>query len=77
MGKRVGRTVGKSAVSTSVWSLRRDAEPILVKWVILCCREKPLASYAPPVPQTDSGDQVENTKAIEITMVKELGKMPP
>jgi hypothetical protein len=31
----------------------------------------------PPVPQTDTGDQVENTKAIEITMVKELGKMPP
>jgi hypothetical protein len=47
------------------------------KSMILCCREKPLASYAPPVPQTDSGDQVENTEAIEITMVKELGKMPP
>ena len=77
MGKRVGRPVGKSAGSTWVWSLRRDAEPIQVKWVILCCREKPLASYAPPVPQTDSGDQVENTEAIEQTMVKELGKMPP
>ena len=77
MGKRVGRTVGKSAVSTWVWSLRRDAEPLLVKWVIPCCREKPLASYAPPVPQTDSGDEVENTEAIERTMVKELGKMPP
>ena len=49
----------------------------MVKWVILCCQEKPLASHAPPVPQTDSGDQVENTKAIEQTMVKELGKMPP
>lgn len=47
------------------------------KPMILCCREKPLASYEPPVPQTDSGDQVENTKAIERTMVKELGKMPP
>ena len=57
--------------------LRPDGEPIWVKSVILCCREKPLASCAPPVPQTDSGDQVENTKAIEITMVKELGKMPP
>ena len=40
------------------------------------CQEKPLASHAPPVPQTDSGDQVENTKAIERTMVKELGKCP-
>jgi hypothetical protein len=47
------------------------------KSMILCCREKPLASVAPPVPQTDSGDQVENTEAIERTMVKELGKMPP
>ena len=58
-------------------SLRCDADPVWGKWVILCCREKPLASHEPPVPQTDSGDQVENTKAIETTMVKELGKMPP
>ena len=32
---------------------------------------------ARPVPETDTGDQVENTKAIERIMVKELGKMPP
>ncbi len=31
----------------------------------------------PPVPQTDSGGQVENTKEIERIVVKELGKMPP
>ena len=30
-----------------------------------------------PVPQTNTGGQVENTKAIEITMVKELGKLHP
>jgi hypothetical protein len=30
-----------------------------------------------PVPQTDSGGHVENTKAIGRTLVKELGKMPP
>lgn len=30
-----------------------------------------------PVPETDTGGQVENTKAIEIIIVKELGKMPP
>ncbi len=29
------------------------------------------------VPQTNTGRQVENTKAIEITRVKELGKMVP
>ena len=27
------------------------------------------------VPQTDSGGQVENTKALERTLVKELGKL--
>jgi hypothetical protein len=30
-----------------------------------------------PVPETDAGGQVENTKAIERTVVKELGKIPP
>ena len=30
-----------------------------------------------PVPQTDTGGHVENTKAIERTLVKELGKLPP
>ena len=29
------------------------------------------------VPQTDSGGQVENTKAFERTLVKELGKLTP
>ena len=47
------------------------------RWVILCCLEKHRARFEPPVPQTDSGGQVENTKAIERIVVKELGKMPP
>ena len=29
------------------------------------------------VPETDTGGQVENTKAFEITWVKELGKIAP
>ncbi len=29
------------------------------------------------VPQTDTGRQVENTKALERTRVKELGKLAP
>jgi len=29
------------------------------------------------VPQTDTGRQVENTKALERTWVKELGKIAP
>ena len=40
-------------------------------------REKPLGRMRAPVPQTDTGGQVENTKVIEITIVKELGKMAP
>ena len=29
------------------------------------------------VPQTDTGGQVEHTEALERTMLKELGKIPP
>ena len=29
------------------------------------------------VPETDSGGRVEKTKALEITLVKELGKLTP
>jgi hypothetical protein len=39
--------------------------------------EKPLASQNLPVPQTDTGSQVEDTKAREITLVKELGNLTP
>lgn len=40
-------------------------------------REKPLASRAAPVPQTDTGGPVEHTEAIGGTVVKELGKIAP
>jgi len=40
-------------------------------------QEKPLGRMRVPVPQTDTGGQVENTKVIEITLVKELGKIAP
>ena len=43
-----------------------------------CFQEKSLSfSYAVIVPQTDTGGQVENTKALERTLLKELGKIPP
>ena len=43
-----------------------------------CFQEKLLSfRYIETVLQTDTGDQVENTKALERTMVKELGKMVP
>src|SRR5699024_7916797 len=41
------------------------------------CREKPLARFMVPVPQTDTGSQDENSKVSERTLVKELGKMTP
>jgi hypothetical protein len=42
-----------------------------------CLREKPLGRMRVPVPQTDTGGQAENAKVIEITIVKELGKIAP
>ena len=40
-------------------------------------QEKRLARPGVPVPQSDTGRRVENTKAIGRTLVKELGKMAP
>ena len=40
-------------------------------------REKPLGRMLVPVPRTNTGGQVENTKVSEITLVKELGKIAP
>src|SRR5919198_5115523 len=39
--------------------------------------EKPLASLSVTVPQSDTGRQVEDTKARERTLVKELGNKDP
>ena len=48
------------------------------KVLMLNFQEKPLSySLRGTVPQTDTGRQVENTKAHEGTRVKELGKMVP
>ena len=59
-------------------SLRGDGERILVaKSLNPNCREKPLARFGVPVPQTDTGRRGEDPKARERTLVKELGKMAP
>ena len=42
-----------------------------------CRREKPRGRSSLTVPQTDTGRQVEDTKAFERTIVKELGKLTP
>ena len=49
-----------------------------MKSLMPCFREKPLSDRLYVIVlQTDTGDQVENTKALERTRVKELGKMVP
>ena len=40
-------------------------------------REKPLGRDARARTKTDTGGQAENAKVIEITLVKELGKIAP
>ena len=48
------------------------------KWLSPYGQEKPLSDEVPlPVPQTDTGGQVEDTKVNEETFVKELGKLTP
>ena len=49
-----------------------------MKWLILYFQENPLSvRLYETVPQTDTGGQGENPKALERTLVKELGKMVP
>ena len=43
-----------------------------------CFQEKPLSfRYRKTVPETDTGGQGEYPKALETTLVKELGKIAP
>ncbi len=49
-----------------------------MKLVILCCQEKPLAMlWCGPYPKPTQVVRYKCTEALERTMVKELGKMPP
>jgi hypothetical protein len=51
---------------------------MVLKWLILSFQEKPLSfSWRVTVPQTDTGGQGENPKALERTLEKELGKLTP
>ena len=44
-------------------------------WLVTVFQE--IAPAVLTVPETDTGGQVEYTKALERTMLKELGKLPP
>ena len=50
----------------------------MLKWLMPCFQEKSLSSrLVLTVPQTDTGGLDENSKALERTRMKELGKMVP
>ena len=70
-GSPAGKSTGGIVLATEEWI--RDVK----RTGTSCCQEKPLVSESLPVPQTDTGRQVEDTKACEITIVKELGKLTP
>src|SRR5438477_774346 len=68
-GKRNLETIAREPMS---W-------PYGLKQPMLRFQEKPRVkwSHVVPVPQTDSGGRGENPQALERTLAKELGKLPP
>ena len=70
---RPEKRVGKTALRGRGVKGSRKAEV-----AVPGCQEKPLSDeISVPVPQTDTGGWVENTKVNEETFVKELGKLTP
>ena len=67
-----GGAVGKSAATTPGGYVER-----LARTDRRLFQENPLASRQSSVPQTDTGRWGEQPKALERTIVKELGKMSP
>ncbi len=60
--------------------LRRDDEIVLTDFEVVDAmlpRKPSKLICMLTVPETDTGSQVENTKALERTQVKELGKIAP
>ena len=50
---------------------------ILIGLVLAAKRFQEIAPPLKTVPETDTGGQVEYTKALERSVLKELGKLPP
>ena len=64
--------------SRCVYSESRDEVTTVMKLLMPRFQEKPLSfRLQRTVPQTNTGGRVENTKALERTRVKELGKIVP
>ena len=68
---RIGKSVFHIQLPTDEWNLRGKRSGDEYR------REKPRRRHNLTVPQTDTGRQVEDTKAFEITIVKELGNLTP
>ena len=66
-------------IRAAIQTPRGDVESRrLVKRVSPCFLEKPRREiHLVTVPETDTGGRAEHAKALEITVVKELGKMTP
>ncbi len=76
MNRVVIRGAGKSTPRGETGQYRASPDNLTAKVTIL--PRKPAKHIASrPVPQTDTGGQVENTKALERFTVKELGKLTP
>ena len=58
-------------------NLERMPRHLVPMGLIPCLQEKLLARTAVPVPQTDTGRREEDSKAIERSVAKELGKISP
>ncbi len=65
------RPLGRELVAGHEWNLRGKRSRAWGR------REKPRGRWHLTVPQTDTGRQVEDTKAFERTLVKELGNLAP
>ena len=68
---RIGKSVRRVWRGVMMGALRPD-----IRWS-RPSRKASASGASPPVPETDTGGQVENTKAIERILVKELGKSLP
>ena len=67
----IGKSVSRIQLPTDEWNLRGKRSWDGYR------HENPRRRLDLTVPQTDTGRQVEDTKAFEITIVKELGNLTP
>ena len=75
----LGKAVGSDLRQIRGHNPDNRDEALLVPKSLMPCFQEKLLSYRhnDTVPETDTGGQVENTKALERTLLKELGKLAP